>query len=64
MSALLMRGPYIIPRLSRMYWHLSGLYQFGRQNWRSNFPGALMTYNRPRRRRRKNDPVVVLGSGH
>jgi hypothetical protein len=50
------RGPYIIPRLSSFYWHLSGLYTFGRQNIRQHFPGSLMRYNRsprPAKRRRK-----------
>jgi hypothetical protein len=47
------RGPFVIPNLSRMYWHLSGLYTFGRQNWKTNFPGALLRHNRPKRRKRR-----------
>ena len=42
------RGPFIIPRRSWFYWHVSGLYFFHR----FSFPGSLMAYNRPPRRKR------------
>ena len=47
------RGPYIIPRLGWFYWHVRGVIELGRQNWRQNFPGALMRYNRPPKPKRR-----------
>lgn len=43
------RGPFVIPKRSPLFWQMSG------RHWRFriSFPGAYMIYNRPRRKKRR-----------